>query len=183
MALMKLPNLVYLVLLTGASALAQNSDVGILIGESSTRISYGTDSNGTFARTQRKFILQVNYARQFYEGSKGRLYFEVPVSTAGAIFVTPGLRYHFNLSSRVAVYAAAGAGVAIRQRYSLLPVTRLTSDWRTSPGYDLGAGVDFRLTRLLSLRGEFRRFRTSAQPTLGYGRTFPSAQFGFALHF
>jgi opacity protein-like surface antigen len=195
MALMKTANLVLMIGVAGGCAMAQNTDVGILVGASQTKISYDIIDNGTprkFTFTQRAFYLQVNYARQFYESAKGRLYLDLPVSTGDAIFFTPGVRYHRNLTSRVVIYAAAGAGVAVRRnavRYTVDSTGRglyQNAAWITSPAYNLGAGVDFRLTRLLSLRGELRRFRTtSVTPAVPnfYGRTFPTAQFGFALHF
>ena len=106
-----------------------------------------------------------------------------------AFFVTPGLRYHFNVKRRFAVHAAVGGGIAVREQEVTTQVgnpgtsSQVHTGWRGSPAYDLGAGVDFRLTRLLSLRGELRRFRTTDQGGFGDGKTYPSVNIGLALHF
>src|SRR5258706_253832 len=110
------------------------------------------------------------------------------------VFFTPGLRYHLNLKPRVAVYAAVGGGMALRQQKVftfatepigsiISPLLSVRTGWKASGAFDLGAGFDFRLTRLLSMRGELRSFRTSSQSGFGDGRQYPSAHIGLALHF
>jgi len=132
---------ILLLLILGACArisVAQNSDLGLLIG---TSFSHGAGAG-----------MQVNYAWQFYERPAGRLYVEMPIIIPVAqatnevnIFVTPGVRYHFNVTKRTALYAAAGAGVAVRANPAQIDMA-----------YELGGGVDFRLNRRWSLRGDLR---------------------------
>lgn len=189
---MKLTQLMALALAMTGSAMAQNSDLGILFSLAETKYDFG------YPTKQYTFGLQVNYAWEIMERPSGRLYIEVPVGLLGghpvnARFVAPGLRYHFNLTHRLAVHAAAGAGIAVRNQQFYAPVPLPNSSqftfvgpdtsWRGSPAYDLAAGVDFRLTRMLSLRGEVRRFRTTAIWGFGDGKTYPSANVGLALHF
>jgi opacity protein-like surface antigen len=209
---MKLTNLGLLTIAIVAPAMAQNSDVGVLFNAVRTRFNFGTR-----VETQYRIGVQANYARQVLEGRGGRLYIEVPISSfrgpvgqgviaaigdglsqisrpEGVIFVTPGVRYHFNLKPRLAVYAGVGGGIALRQQKFFLASPRPDSslavdvisqhsDWKVSGAFDFGAGLDFRLTRLLSLRGEVRSFRTSSQPGFGDGRQYPSAHVGLAFHF
>lgn len=184
--------------LLGAGGLfAQNSDLGFLFGVSVRNASI---ANGV-VRGETQVSLQVNYAWQLREGKGGRLYIEVPVQTAagssgevgrgqvtgragGILFVTPGLRYHYNLSPRVVVYAAAGGGFASKtENYGFVSGNNVTSVTQTKVGgaFNVGAGLDFRLTRLWSLRGEVRSFRTTQ--TAALSKTSTMAQFGFALHF
>jgi opacity protein-like surface antigen len=143
----------------------QNSDLGLLLGVS--HYSGHTPVGG-----------QVNYARQLLENRHGRLYLELPVfvpltrgSHSGTVFITPGLRYHLNLNERVAVYVSADAGIAIQAGVH-----------RADLGLALGAGVDYRLTRRWSLRGDYRNF--AEESTHGLSTTkHSSLMIGPALHF
>ena len=208
---MKLTLLALVFILCISPLAAQNSDIGLHFSAAVNRFNFGTR-----VETQYRIGVQVNYARQLLERRAGRLYLELPVSSYAApvgqgiitalgaireiarperiVFVTPGLRYHLNLSPRFAVYASAGVGVAVRQQkiFSLAPIaegalgspllgTRI--GWKGSPAGNLGAGIDFRLTRLLSLRGEFRSFRTTSVPGFGTGRQYPTVHAGLGFHF
>ena len=152
-------------------SLAQNSDLGLLTG---TSFAHGAGAG-----------MQVNYAWQFYERPVGRLYVEMPMIIPVAqatnevnIFITPGIRYHFNVTKRTALYAAAGAGVAIRANPAQIDMA-----------YDLGVGVDFRLNRRWSLRGDLRDLAEGVDgiqhlvnPTNWYNGQ-KSAMVGVGLHF
>jgi hypothetical protein len=178
LSLMNVLRLVFALTITAMFASAQNSDISILFGTSESKILYDTSAPQLGGPTRRIVSLQAVYARQFYENGKNRLYFEIPFVTSGAVFVTPGMRYQFNLTNRVGIYAFAGAGVAAQQRF-----VGNDSGWRANFAYDFGGGLDYRLTRLISLRGELRRIRPTPQPTFGNGGAYPAAQFGFAFHF
>jgi opacity protein-like surface antigen len=202
--------LVVLVALAGP-ALAQNSDVAILFNVSRAKWDFGT-----VGRTEYRIGLQGSYAWQVLERRTGRLYIEVPVSNfappigqgvitnigevneiavpRSVVFVTPGVRYHFNVRPRLAIYAMAGGGMALRQQRvsatRLRPEAPATSEllyvrsgWKGSPAINVGAGVAFRLTRLLSLRAELRAFRTSSVAGFGTGRNYPSAHVGLGFRF
>ncbi|MBL8212623.1 MAG: hypothetical protein JNK87_18055 [Bryobacterales bacterium] len=190
---------------------AQNSDVSLLLNFTRIRWDFGV-----FQRTETRIGVQGSYARQLLEQRSGRLYLEVPASLFAPptgegirfdgpgiisiarpfsiVFVTPGLRYHYNVTPRVALYAALGGGIALRQqeRITLLPrpdrpnvpeLVGLQKGWKGSPAMDVAGGVAFRLTRLLSLRGEFRTFRTTSVPGYGSGRNYPSLHGGMGFHF
>lgn len=192
--------LAFFTLLSGPSLLAQNSDLGFLFGFSQRNASVRND----VIRGEVSASFQVNYARQLVEGKGGRLYLEFPALFAagsdgelsnrvigragGTVFFTPGLRYHYQLAPRIAVYAAAGAGIAHKEERFGTVVGNVTGnsvierdESNTGGAYNFGGGLDFRLTRLWSLRGEVRSFRTTQATTLTRRSTI--AQFGFALHF
>lgn len=153
------------------SAPAQNSDLGLLTGAAFSK-------NAGFG-------MQANYAWQFWDSPIGRLYIEAPIIIPVAqetnqvnIYVTPGIRYHFNVSHRVALYAAAGMGVGVRAN----PAT-------TSMAYELGLGIDYRLNRRWSLRGDIRDISEGASsiqhllnPVNWYDDK-KSAMIGVGLHF
>jgi opacity protein-like surface antigen len=110
-----------------------------------------------------------------------------------AYYLTPGLRYHYNLTNRLYLYGAAGAGVAFR-RQSISVLTRdpslpgglrslgVASDWNASPGFNAGAGLGFRLSRFFSLRAEYRSFRSTAIRGFRDARETPGIYAGWAMH-
>ena len=186
---------------------AQNSDVSLLLNV--TRVNWNV---GVVQARQFRIGVQGSYARQLLERRSGRLYLEVPVSVFAPptgegirfdnqgsvsvarpfsiVFLTPGVRYHYNVTPRVALYAALGAGTALRQQERVTVLTRglgqtleVDKGWKGSPAMDVAGGVAFRLTRLLSLRGEFRTFRTTSVPGYGSGRNYPSLHGGMGFHF
>jgi len=156
-----------LLIVSAATAYGQNSDLGVLGGL-------------THYSSETRFGTQVNYAFQFWERPAGRLYVELPViipvspkgeSNSVRIFVAPGVRYHFNVTPRVVIYAAIGGGFAVRPKNS-----------RASGAFAYGGGIDVRLNRLWSLRGDMRNLITS-RSTGGDEGYNPSLMFGAALHF
>lgn len=186
----------FLVALAVAPLFAQNSDLGFLIGASPQK----TEIRENSIRTSTQGSLQINYAWQLREGAAGRLYVEMPIVFVGgsssqigpgvtgrsgaSAFYIPGLRYQHNLTRQVALYGAAGVGVQVRYTQLGIVLGRTVTSFnqtRASLAGDLGAGLDFRLTRLWSLRGEVRNFIGSKQ-FLGQSNNV-NIQFGFALHF
>jgi opacity protein-like surface antigen len=150
--------------------------------------------------------LQLNYAWQVIE-RKTYLYVELPlvvpfresgtvttsptgtvtVGNAGPdVFFTPGLRLKISPQSRVSFYGAAGVGIAsfgagtIKASPSL---TSVTGGRENSVAMDFGGGIDLRLTRLLSLRGDVRDFVTRAGLGDVSGRNHGIFQVGIAFHF
>ncbi len=153
-----------LVLIAGGAAHAQNSDLGVLTGT-------------TYSASSLRFGAQVNYAWQFWERPAGRLYVEVPfivpVPPRGEsfrFFLTPGIRYHFNLTQRIVLYAGAGGGIASMPGAS-----------RTSAAFSYGGGVDFRLSRRWSLRGDVRNLVTPSKILSTHDT--PSVMIGVGMHF
>lgn len=200
-----------LAMIVAGPVLAQNSDLGVLLNASVNRFHLGPRTE-----TQYRIGVQVNYAWQVLERAAGRLYIEVPVSSFSGpvgqsvteevnglrevrrpelvLFGTPGVRYHIHLTPRLALYVAAGAGIALRQQKITTMSDARTEpgvfiavasrrSWTGSPAFNIGGGLDFRLTRLLSLRGELRTFRTSELRGFGSGQNYPSAHVGLGFHF
>jgi hypothetical protein len=151
---------VLLVTFFSLNARAQNTDVGIM--------GY-----------------QVNYARQFEGYRAGSLFFEVPVSLLGdpvqtpaTWAVTPGVRFKFASHSRFSFHTALGFG--------FVSFGSNAAHARTLSGAMTAAGaVDFRLTRLVSIRSEAREYLTAPQPTgaLLPGRDHVTIGIGVGLHF
>ena len=191
-----LTRMMLLSFLTLGAAMAQNSDLAFLFGAdgqtSSTISGAGIDSRFGFG-------FQINFAEQLHETAAGQLYVEVPLMIAthfqetisgsitdeekDSIFFTPGLRWRFTPQKRISFYAAAGAGIgSLGTSASYVgPGVVSNSDNRdVTFAFGFGGGIDFRLTRLLSLRAEGRDFVTRAGlGESGHNHAFFTAGIGF----
>jgi hypothetical protein len=153
--------LVLLVMSACVVAEAQNTDIGIL--------GY-----------------HVDYARQFDGFKAGSLFVEVPVALLGSPFkdpsttwaVTPGLRFKFATQSRFSFYTSAGFGFVSFGSNAVHART-------LSGAMSAAAAVDFRLTRLVSIRAEGREYLTAPQPegAVFPGRNHVTIALGVGLHF
>jgi opacity protein-like surface antigen len=166
-----------LLMLTGLAA-AQNSDLALLAGVSGIRgqTTHIGASTGTLGTVTPSF--QINYAWQVLRRAAD-LYIELPlviaVRTSGEtvsgpafngsvgnadpdIFFTPGVRLKISPESRVSFYGAAGFGIASFGATSfILPgPTFVSRNRENSAAFGFGGGIDFRLTRRLSLRADVR---------------------------
>ena len=180
---------------------AQNSDLALLAGISGPHgevvqsptsvISGSVGASG-----------QINYAWQVVQRAVD-LYVELPLvltgensgvvrpamvsSTTGLdVFFTPGVRVKFSPQSRVSFYAAVGGGVAsLGSSESVVEPGLVTEvNKRTaSAALDFGGGIDFRLTRLLSLRVDGRDFVKGRDPSGASGRNRWMVLVGVAFHF
>ena len=185
-------------------AMAQNSDLGILGGVSGPT---GSSSNVNGVKTASGSVspsFQANYAWQLRERST-ILFVETPLvlqwrlsgtavsapsgvytsATSGPdLFFTPGLRLKFTPQARMSFYAALGGGFATFTGSTVTEsATGITIvKRRTSAALGLGGGVDFRLTKLLSLRGEIRAFLTKSGLGGASGPAHAIGQFGIAFH-
>jgi opacity protein-like surface antigen len=191
---------VLLLAMVAGVASAQNSDLGLLIGISgpSSQVVTGTQFrvSGSVGASG-----QINYAAQLKEGSAGRLYLELPLliggrtsgtvsnvvtgSTEAGIYFTPGLRFNVTLHPRISLYVAGGAGLAsFDENRSVVGkgVVSATSGWTSSFAVAFGGGLDFRVTRLISLRGEVRDFVSRKGIGLTDGRNHPVFGFGMGFH-
>jgi hypothetical protein len=199
--------LVSIFLLTEHVAHAQNSDFGLLIGVSwpvsevvsgSTNTVRGSVGGGG----------QFNYAFQVLQRSAD-LYVELPLvisvrdtgvitatsptgstsvaaSTSLQVFFTPGVRVKFSPESRVSLYGALGGGLltyGANQFTTSGQNVRISNATSTTAALDFGGGVDFRLTRLLSLRFDLRDFVTRSGVAGVVGRNHAIFGFGVAFHF
>jgi Outer membrane protein beta-barrel domain len=189
------------VAIVGSSmAVAQNSDLGLLLGVS-VRPSASTISPGRIESSV-SASLQLNYAIQLHEAHAGLLYLELPLMIAdnhnsviaGSIssssndtfFFTPGVRWHYTIHPRVAIYGSVGGGIAaLNGSSSFIGNGIISSSNRTTVtgAFGFGGGIDFRLTRLLSLRAEGRDFVTRAGLGGESGHNHAFFTVGVGFHF
>jgi opacity protein-like surface antigen len=145
---------------------------------------------------------QINYAGQLHEYSTGRLYFELPLlfgghasgtvtnavagESGGMVFFTPGVRFNVAPHSRISFYGAVGLGpVAFDESKTLVGNGLINTSirWTIAGALDFGGGLDFRLTRLISLRAEARDFVVSGRHLGGQdGYNHPIFGFGVGFH-
>jgi len=192
-----LTRMLLLTFLAGGSAIAQNSDLAFLFGAN------GPTSNtvgGGAVSAQFGVGFQINYAAQVHETAEGQLYVELPLMIAAharstvsgsvtndvkdSIFFTPGVRWRFTPQKRISFYAAAGAGIGsfgTSLNYVGMGTVSNTGNRDTTFAFGFGGGIDFRLTRLLSLRAEGRDFvtRSGLGGTSGDNHAFFMAGMGF----
>jgi hypothetical protein len=184
-------------LLAAGTAAAQNSDLGLLLGVSvrpSATISPGRIESSVSGGGQ------INYAIQLREANAGLLYLELPLMIAdtrkavvtgtitasedSTVFFTPGARWHYTIHPRLALYGSVGGGIAVLQDRSSFVGNGIVSSSRgttVTGAFGFGGGLDFRLTRLLSLRAEGRDFITRAGlgGENGYNHAFFTVGVGF----
>ena len=186
--------------LAACAACAQNSDLGLLVGVTvptaevvigpNSRVSASAGVNG-----------QINYAWKLLKTRAGDLYIELPVvagtktsarvshgvAAAGRnlFLFTPGARFRLPLQSRVSLYGALGGGVGLFDggEVHVDKIISISGGRTVSGVLDFGGGVDVRLARLLSLRGEIRDFVSLARFGGFAGRHNPIVALGVGLHF
>ncbi len=181
----------------GYSALAgQNSDVGFLAGVSGpittaiagtnlTERSVGPSYQVNFAVLQRRNLdFHIELPLMYAENERGFRIGTVSAALRSMISFTPGLRLRIPLASRLSTYGAAGGGVAFFSREEVRLDNGIIVFSRSTTGlFDFAGGLDLRVTRLLSLRGEARDFVTASRVAGASGRNHPVYQFGIGLHF
>jgi hypothetical protein len=195
--LLPLPGL-FLLLLLSRAAQAQNSDLGLLVGVYTPRGEVQV-SPSIYIHGSTGASLQANYAWQFLQRAVD-LYAELPLvlslqttgtvtgtsvtGSTGALFFTPGVRVKVSPESRVSFYGALGGGLASFSLPVTVTSTSITGGGRTTTAaLGFGGGIDFRLTRLLSLRFDARDFVTRAGLGSTAGRNHGVYSFGIAFHF
>jgi hypothetical protein len=186
-------------LLATGTAAAQNSDLGLLLG-----VSVRTSGTITPGRVEGSVSAsgQINYAIQLREANAGLLYLELPLmiadtqkgvvagtitsSSTDTFFFTPGVRWHYTIHPRLAIYGSVGGGIAVLEaNSSFIGNGTVSSSTGTTvvPAFGFGGGLDFRLTRLLSLRAEGRDFITRAGLGGETGHSHPIFSVGVGFHF
>ncbi len=182
--------------LFGSNLMAQSYDMGFLFGFSQRDASIQND----VIKGEVRLSFQFNPARLLKGEGAGRLYAEVPIMTAAGlngeiddnvtgrigavVFVTPGLRYQFNLTPRLSFYFGGGFGfAAARQRIGVPSGQQILTTKKTywSQAGNYGGGVDFRLTDHWSLRAEARDFRARRETKVPGRNT--GVFVGFAFRF
>jgi hypothetical protein len=191
---------ILLLTLAPGAAIAQNSDLSLLFGP-----SHGMVRNSPNAQVSEDigFANQYAFAWQVLDAKAGGLYVEIPFHFAGyssantrdgvarggtnSYLFTPGLRFRFSLRSRLSFYLAGGGGVGVfgvKYIYYAGPNSGTISENHTASGLvDFGGGIDYRLTRLLSLRGEGRDFVSRRVLGPGSSRNLVVVGAGIGLHF
>jgi hypothetical protein len=186
-------------LLGAATAAAQNSDLGLLVGVSvrpSATITPGRIEGSVSASGQ------LNYAIQLREANAGLLYLELPLmfadtrraviagfvssSSTTTAFFTPGVRWHYTIHPRLALYGSVGGGIAVlngRSDFIGSGIVSSSSGTTANAAFGFGGGIDFRLTRLLSLRAEGRDFITRAGLGGETGHNHAFFTVGVGFHF
>ncbi len=177
--------------------MAQSTDMGFLFGFSQRNASLQND----VIKGEVRLSFQFNPAhvlKEVNEGRAGRMYAEVPIMVAAGlngkidnnvtgrigavVFVTPGLRYQFNLTPRLSIYFGGGFGFAAARQRTGVPsgqqiLTTKKTYWSEAGNY--GGGVDFRLTGHWSLRAEARDFRARSETQIPGRNLGVSVGFGF----
>ena len=189
----------FLLLLLALPACAQNSDLGILLGISPSSVKDNVGSSGISSNISGNF--QIDYAIQVASNKAGAFYVELPLAivahvetnvgrdissnVGGILFFTPGVRWKMLVQSRVTFYASLGGGVASFGTTKSVVGKGISTNISSSagPALDVAGGIDFRLTRLLSLRGEVRDYVTRANAGGFTGRNHAALDFGVGFHF
>ncbi len=195
--------LVGLVLLSGSARAqrVQNSDISILYGPAAAG---SMTIPGSDVKVQRTVGLTsaTCYGYQIARPRAGSLWIEgspvfVLSGRAGATIggrartqfttYTLGLRWMVPVHTRVSLFGALGGGAgtfhypAIKIKEDAKPF--VTSNSTTHGVLQLGAGLDFRLTKMFSLRGEIRDFVSGSGLSGSEGPHHLVPLFGIAFHF
>ncbi len=183
----------------GVPACAQNSDLGFLVGVSPSR-SQSTIANGSIYGSTDANV-QIDYSVQLRETAVGAFYLELPLAAVihesgrigpnitsvdrNIIFFTPGVRWKLWVHSRISFYAALGGGLASfgSSISTIGPNISEVSTRSTGGAMDFGGGIDFRLTRLLSIRCEGRDYVTGNNAGGFSGRNHAALDVGVGFHF
>jgi hypothetical protein len=106
------------------------------------------------------------------------------VTQSGLMFV-PGVRLMAPVQSRISVFGAMGGGVGWFENATL--TSDNPPDLKTHSVihgvFSFGGGVDFRLSRFISVRVDVRDFVTGRELGGISGRNHPMPMMGFAAHF
>ena len=186
----------------GGAAFAQNSDLGLLLGVIDPHYSVVTGP-GSSVSAGAGAAGQINYAYQIKGWQAADLYLEFPFFLAGRGdtysapgiastnangigALTPGPRLKVRLGGRISFYAAAGGGFGWYGNNEVLSghgSSTVSGNTTVTGAFDFGGGIDFRLTRLLSLRPEVRDLVTTHRNLYGGSNHNPIYAFGLAFHF
>ncbi len=201
---------VLLLTITCAAAFAQgvqNMDISLMFGRAhgSGAVVVGSDGSATVTGSG-GFTQQYSYGYQFTSTKAGSLYLETPLTIVSnssatvmggpaggsvsslnrrAFYFTPGIRYKIPTGTRISFYAALGGGLATYNERDTVVNGQVTATNASSyhPALDFGGGIDLRLARWMSLRGEARDFVSTAGLGGTVGNNHGVFLFGLAFHF
>jgi len=130
------------------------------------------------------FGLWIELAPEYYVG--GSSHGSIPGSASSEMKVhSLGLRFAVPLESRITPYAVAGGGGGAFYYPTILPGSNpyILSNETFHGVFDFGGGVDVRLSRRVSIRGEVRDFVTGHGLSGVSGTNHLLPLFGVAFHF
>jgi hypothetical protein len=151
------------------------------------------------------FGMQIGWAYQLPSPKSGMLWLELPITYAfegeGTItgatvasvnrsswYITPGVRLKTPTFGRVSFYGSLGGGFGSFGKIDDVVsgangTVTANSTVQIRPVFDFAGGIDLRLSRLLSLRGEGRDFVSGANLGGVSGHNHPVFLVGLAFHF
>jgi hypothetical protein len=178
----------------------QNNDFSMTFGPAfaSSTITNGSPvTQGTTSGPA--FSLQTNYGYEFASTKAGNFYVEVAdtivsdpgitapgvsVSNRNSYYITPGVRLKIPTGTRLSFYVATGVGAAdfheFDEFFGPQPTSRTISTWHLA--FDFGGGIDFRISRWLSLRADARDYVSGAGLGGSIGHNHAVVGFGVAIH-
>lgn len=197
----------WMFLLVGCSSWAQglqNRDIVWMFGGISSSSSVVAGTNAVLAGSA-GVATQITFGYQVASTKAGNLWIETPLtftwqgigSVTGttvasidrdAFYFTPSVRLKSPTFGRVSFYGAAGGGIgSLSKTNSVVSgangTVQVNSLVQIRPVFDYAGGIDVRLSRLLSLRGEGRDFVSAANLGGVSGHNHPVFLVGFAFHF
>ncbi|HEX4948482.1 MAG TPA: hypothetical protein VFZ34_17545 [Blastocatellia bacterium] len=201
-----LMTLMFLLALAGNSfGQDQKNEVGLLLGALSTgnrEIRLPTLSTADIGSG---ITYQASYARRLLDAKVASLHVEVLLAATplqkvrstnttiprdyASLFLTPGLKVKFLPGWRVSPYVAAGGGYArfAESEFRTNDQPNLGQRGTNRGVFNYGGGVDIRVIRFLSLRGEVRDFVSGNPnfnaPFLSNRQHNVLTSGGFVLHF
>ena len=183
---------------TARAQFVQNMDIYFLFGGSPAQ---SQTVGGQAALSGTTLLVQATgYGYQIVRKSAASLWVEFsPLFSSGKVTAsgisgstnldwqafTLGVRFMVPVQSRISLYGATGGGVGwFRELYIAGGSNPLLSSTRTAHGvYDFGGGVDVRVIRMFSVRGEVRDFVTGTNLSGTSGRNHVVIMGGLAMHF
>jgi hypothetical protein len=180
-------SLVFILLLACASGFAQSNEIGATFGGQFVSSNYDFGHSG---------VLEINPAHRLLNAEAAELYVEVPLTwtfknartdpTAAlhdhysSFFFTPGLKVKVLPQLPISPYGFVGVGLAHFHNTD-------TDQGSYENVIDYGAGVDWKVAPLLSIRGELRDLNSGVPrmgfPNPGSRQQNVMATVGLALHF
>jgi hypothetical protein len=182
----------------------QNMDISFMFGPVFTKgVAVVGPAGSVMVSGSVGYSTQISYGYQVATTAAGNLFIELPSTfvfgLSGTVangvvssldrdtwYTTPGVRFKIPTGTRISFYGVLGVGAAFyNERDSVVSgqLVATHSNTTAQPALDVGGGIDFRISRWLSLRADERDFVSAA----GYGGTagHNHLQFlmGVAFHF
>lgn len=182
-----------------AQSAVQNMDIFILLGASHVN-SQTIGGSAVTLSSATDISLSYGYGYQILRKSAASLWVEFAPAFGGVDPVKGsiggganlswddfsfGIRFMVPVQSRISLYGVAGGGFGVFHEALIKGGANpaLDSTSTTHGVFDFGGGVDFRLTRRISIRGEFRDYVTGAGLSGATGRHHGLPLGGVAFHF